>query len=355
MTFSEQELIPRRVLPSVRGRMEIPLFDAPITVRENLKRAIATRDPLFLVNYRALTPFSPRVLPDSVARDLVEDGGEPLNSPDVNPDLFGVPWVKMGIHRGAMVRPGSPILEDISQWQTALVWPDPARWDWEAQLGISGDFTRDPELPVHSVQLSGYFERLISLLEFENAAMAMIDEDAEVHLHGFFQKLTDLYIAIVDQLADRFPLDGFCVHDDWGSQFAPFFSPARVEALLVPHMRRLFDHIHSRGLYADFHCCGKVELLVPQMIAIGADCWCGQEMNDKSKLHEQYGDRLLIGIDTPQLPAELPREEVYTLVEDWLRPFIQPGKPAMLGNQANVTNPWFYEAVYCVSRKLYGN
>ena len=66
----------------------------------------------------------------------------------------------------------------------------------------------------------------------------------------------------------------------------------------MPAMRRLTDHIHSRGCYADFHSCGHLELQVPNMIAAGWDSWSGMPMNDTQMLYEKYGDQILIGVNS---------------------------------------------------------
>ena len=106
------------------------------------------------------------------------------------------------------------------------------------------------------------------------AIVALIDEDQKEAVKELFERLTDLYIQVVDKFVEVYPvIDGFCVHDDWGSQRAPFFSPATAMEMLVPAMKRLTDHMHSKGLYADLHSCGHLELQVPAMIAAGWDTW----------------------------------------------------------------------------------
>ena len=38
--FSEEEMKVRCVIPGARGRIDMPVFSAPITAKENMKRAI---------------------------------------------------------------------------------------------------------------------------------------------------------------------------------------------------------------------------------------------------------------------------------------------------------------------------
>jgi uroporphyrinogen-III decarboxylase len=98
----------------------------------------------------------------------------------------------------------------------------------------------------------------------------MIDEDQKDAVNAFFEKLTDLYIKLYDKMMTYFPgIDGFNIHDDWGSQKETFFSPDVVEEMLVPHIRRLTDFVHSKGRFCDFHSCGQNLKQIPNMIKCG--------------------------------------------------------------------------------------
>ena len=90
----------------------------------------------------------------------------------------------------------------------------------------------------------------------------------------FFDKLTDLYINIVDHVSRYFPdVNAVFFHDDWGSQKETFFSPALVEEMIVPYMRRLTDFLHSKNIFCEFHSCGNNYQQVPNMIKAGWDMW----------------------------------------------------------------------------------
>jgi uroporphyrinogen-III decarboxylase len=67
--------------------------------------------------------------------------------------------------------------------------------------------------------------------------------------------------------------------------------------MIVPHLKRVVDFVHSQGMIFDMHSCGKNELLVPAYIAAGCDSWSGQTMNDKDMLYEKYGDKIILGLD----------------------------------------------------------
>jgi hypothetical protein len=50
---------------------------------------------------------------------------------------------------------------------------------------------------------TGYFGAPDFPADFENALLAIFDEDSKEHVHKFFDKLTDLYIRIFDKAIDN--------------------------------------------------------------------------------------------------------------------------------------------------------
>lgn len=349
--FTESEMKVRYTVPGARGRIDLPIYDAPITARENMKKAIFDKNPLFMPNYRYYLNFTPRIIPDNEARGFVMDGGTPVTHPEGFKDMFGVNWLFIEVAGGSMVEPGHPMLNSIDEWKAKLEWPDINSWDWGKQFELSKDFTNNPELALVPTIMSGYFERLISLLDFEGAAIAMIDEEQKDSVHEFLDKVADLYCRIIDKYIEFFHIDGICIHDDWGSQRSPFFSLGTAMEMLVPHIRKVSDHAHSKGLFYDMHCCGQVEKLVPAMIAAGVDSWTGQDMNDKATLYHQYGKEIMIGVDTPEITADMEPQKISELAKLYVDEFFRPGAPAMIGFNSQIQNPLFFEEVYRHSRK----
>lgn len=345
------EMNVRYTVPGARGRIDLPIYSAPITAGENILKAIKEKKVMFLPDYRHYKNFTPRVVADNEARGFIMDGGVPEKHPEGFKDMFGVNWVFVEIAGGSMVEPGNPMLEDMNDWEEKLVWPDVDSWDWEGQKAISEQYVKKSELALIPTIMNGYFERLISLMDFEGAAMALIDEDQEEAIHKFLDKVADLYCKIIDKYVEYFDIDGVCIHDDWGSQRAPFFSLDTAMEMLVPHIRKVTDHVHAKGLIYDMHCCGHVEALIPAMIAAGVDSWSGQPMNDKAKLYHEYGKDIMIGVDTPVIPADMPNEEVEALAKAYVDEFIQPGAIAMIGFGSQIQNPYFFEAAYKASRE----
>ena len=136
MAFCESEMTPRGVIYGDRGRVDLPLHSAPITAKENMRKALHEGKVLFMPNSRHNINFNPRVLPDIEARGMALDGGEPLTHPEGFKDMFGLTWKFIAKARGAMVEPGTPLLGDMNAWEEKVVWPDIESWDWEKQNSL---------------------------------------------------------------------------------------------------------------------------------------------------------------------------------------------------------------------------
>ena len=239
---------------------EAPVLNSPISPRENYLRFIRNGDFEWIPDTMCdIVDITPDINPDVTASGF--DGGV---------DLFGVTWVPVGNGLPSMVRPGSPVLDDICNWREKLVWPDVDSWDWKGTAKAyecvqgSGRFIR-------GVVLSGYFERLISLMDVENAAMAMVTDEDEVK--SFFDKLTDVNLSIIEHYARDLKVDGILMHDDWAAQFAPFFSESTMRECLVPYVKRCVDKAHELGLIFTFHSCGNQTGRVHLICETGADVW----------------------------------------------------------------------------------
>lgn len=348
--ISELEIVGEN--PEKFGMRATPIFNYPCTLREAI-RATYRREPYwqtFAVNMQMMTPG---VNPDNVARAFAFEARE--YSPVLDgcvPDMFGVEWEFVPAVGGAMVRPGKPFAEDAWDLLEKIQWPDPDSWDWEASAkDNNGTFLKSENYNVIGF-LNGWFERLISMLDFENALMALYDESEKEAVHKFFDKLTDLYINIFGHYIDTYPdVDGFSIHDDWGSQKDTFFSPELCNEMIVPYMRRLTDYIHSRGKNCELHSCGQNIKQVPNMIAAGWDSWFPQDIVDTQEVYKLYGDKLLVGID-PKIEHEGKTEdEMRQAARDFVDRFMQPGKNAFFHYTMACCTPEFCEELYAYSRK----
>ncbi|MBP5165818.1 MAG: methyltransferase [Oscillospiraceae bacterium] len=353
--FDPKELTPSGWAFSMSGR--IPVFSYPVPVRDAYISFMRDRKPIWQLTGNETRIFTPRIIPDNKARafvfeaarfDSLKDGG--------GFDMFGVEWEYVPVAGGSMEKPGQIMLEDMNDWESTLVWPDPDSWDWEGSAKENAEYVSgDTALQVWFQ--TGWFERLISFMEFEGAIMALIDEDQKDAIKAFFTKLGDLYIDMIDHYVHYFPQTA-CIymHDDWGSQKETFFSPSIVEEMIVPYMKKVTDHIHSIGRVAELHSCGQIFKQVPNIIAAGWDTWSGQAMNDTHKIYELYGDKLVVGVIPEQYDANaLSEEEQRAKAREFAEKFCRPDKPCVINNYgASALTLPYREELYKQSRILFG-
>ena len=289
---------------------DTPRYNTPITPKENMWKVINREGAVWIPTGNDVTYVESRINTDHVARAEVMDQGEPQKDEEKGgPDLFGIEWVFVPVAGGSMVKPGTPFLADANEWYDKVVFPDVDGMDWAGMAELNAPYKGQPRCVGATFQ-NGLFERLISFMDFEGAAMAMIDEDQQDAIKDLFEKLCGMYENFIAHYQEAIGIDTVMFHDDWGSQRSPFFSLDTCREMLVPYLKRLVDFCHDRGIWFQLHSCGCNELLVPAMIEAGVDYWNGQDMNDKAKLYELYGDKILLGMPAPVLPQDATDEEI---------------------------------------------
>ena len=287
--------------------MTLRKYATPVTPKENYKMVYRREVPYWLPQMADVTMLTPRIDPDNVARAFAFEANPLAPEEKVGGvDKFGVEWVYVPVAQGSMVKPGNPLLADVNDWKEIIKFPDVDSWDWESTKKANADFVNNDNF-IQATILTGFFERLISFMDFDKAAVALIDEDQEAAIHELFDALADVYIKMIDHYIEAYSIDCLCLHDDWGSQRSPFFSLATAREMIVPHIKKVSDYCHSRDIFFELHSCGKNELLVPAYIEAGVDSWNGQPMNDKEMIYEKYGGQIILGIEPdcaqPGFPA----------------------------------------------------
>lgn len=321
------------------------IYNTPITARENDILTASHRDPAWLG--QELNHVFPREILDNVARGFVVDG-EPFTGSFGGPDMFGVEWVYVPVVRGSMEKPGLRKVADINEWEKDLPFPDLSKLDWQGIQKRCGKVIR-PDKITSTMVYTGFFERLISILGFEDAAMALIDEECQDAIHRLFDRLCGYYDDLFDHLRTYCGLEYVVFHDDWGSQNSLFFSVDTCREMLLPYLARVAASAHKRGIYFNFHCCGNVERLVPLMVEAGCDAWDGQDMNDIFGLYHTYGDRLNITLN--QKVLNISPEDAERWVDNIVS-HLEHGKQLIVPNRQ--MNDVARELLYIRSREFYG-
>lgn len=338
-----------------------PKYNTPITPKENFKRFMKGEGYMWTPCSSDFVTVMPKELPDNPSRDFVFDKDVPAETLHVGgKDMFGIEWEYIPSAGGSMVRPGNPLLvPDITEWEKTVKFPDISAYDWNAIENRLKDVVSDDRVVVSWV-FNGLFERLISFMEFENAALAFVDEDEQEYVHTLFSRLCDMYDELFDRLHKHLNVDVIYFHDDWGSQRAPFFSKAVCDEMLVPYLKRVCESAHKRGMYIDFHSCGQVELLVPCMIEAGVDIWSGQPMNDRIKILKNYGDKIKLNL-SPNVPFAMPKDEkeaaeMEKKANEATQEFMDTYAPYMKSivvSAMQAGRPQLYETVYATTREAF--
>ena len=318
---------------------------------DNLKAAISGRDYLYMPTVGDIVNIESRVNPDHIARAEVMDlGPEQTLEEKGGPDLFGVKWVFVPQVGGSMEDPDLPhLMDDANEWYDKVKFPDVDAFDWDSVGELNAPFKKETRIVGCCFQ-NGLFERLISFMGFEGAALAMIDEDQQDALKDLYDKLADMYIKMIQHYIDQLGVQEVLFHDDWGSQRSPFFSLDTCREMLVPALRKIADFCHSKGMIFQQHSCGKNELLVPAMIDAHVDLWCGQPMNDKYMLVQKYGDKIMLGVETPDLAPDASATEIDEAAHAFVEKY--NGKRIMASNR--MASDAFNKAMYKYSRIALG-
>ena len=351
--FSEKEFEVKGMFLNTTRSFGVPreIWNFPITVAENLKAAIAGQDYMYMPTVGDIVNIESRVNLDHIARAEVMDlGPEQTLEEKGGPDLFGVEWVFVPQVGGSMENPDIPhLLTDANEWYDKVKFPDIDALDWDSVGALNAPFKKETRIVGCCFQ-NGLFERLISFMGFEGAALAMIDEDQQDALKELYDKLADMYINMIQHYIDQLDVQEVLFHDDWGSQRAPFFSVDTCREMLVPALRKIADFCHSKGMIFQQHSCGKNELLVPAMIDAHVDLWCGQPMNDKYMLVQKYGDKIMLGVETPDLAPDASESEIDEAAHAFVEKY--SGKRIMASNR--MASDAFNKAMYKYSRIALG-
>lgn len=293
-----------------------------ITSRENWLRFLRGETPQWMPLVSEVQFIHPAIVPDNMARGAVMENQKVSHDQFGGPDMYGVQWVYDPVVGGSMEAPAvPPILKAIEDWPDVIHFPDIDSWDWEGAAARNRDYLSPDRLRSTTI-FTGIFERLISFMGFEEAAMTLIDEDYAEELGELLTKLTDTNIKLIEKMKQYFDVDLVCFHDDWGGQLSPFFSLQTCREVLVPHLKRVVDYCHSHGILLELHSCGHNDALVPAMVEAGVDAWCGQPMCDKFALWEQYGEKLAIGINFSSGDPQTVEDEVQQIIQR-----VRPGTP----------------------------
>ncbi|MBR6114685.1 MAG: methyltransferase [Oscillospiraceae bacterium] len=356
--FDPKELeIKRRAMSFDPTKPGTALFDFPVSEREALLSLYNKGEAVWMPYGVETGLFCPSVIPDNIARGFVFEAERWPVPYTTHDDMFGVNWTFVPTVGGSMETPGIPHpFEDANDWKESLKIPDPYDWDWDASARMNNDYLKNNGKANMFWFLNGAtFERLISFMGFENAAMALLDEDQEDALHELLEALMDLHLKIIDCSEEAYGdgINGYYYHDDWGSQKSPFFSCSAGAEFFVPVWKRFTSYVKGKGKIAELHSCGHCDAQIENIIEAGWQTWTPMAMNDTHGLYEKYGDKIVIAVVADPVPADATDEEKYEAGKAFAEKFCKPGKIASfsLYSPPVMCDP-YARGLYETSRKI---
>ena len=350
MRFDPKEIENAKIIEGRRATLE---FASPITARENYRRALQHRAE-WMPSSAVKVSFCPEIVPDNTARALVTQG-HPYEGPVGGDDMFGIYWEYVPSAHGSIVRPGNPTLKDVTKWREVIKFPDVDSWDWEKSAEADREYLTTATRYQYFTILTGFFERLISFMDFGPAAYALMNRKTKDDVKALMDAIADLWIDVVEHVHKYYGdlVDGITIHDDWGAQDGPFFNARVVNEMLVPYMKKVTDRIHELGYTTNLHSCGKVEKLIPCMIDAGWDAWDGMAINDYHAIFAEYGDKIIMSVPASDCPADADIETKKEWAAKFADEFAVREKPATL---SHYDHPGFdFETeLYRITREKFG-
>lgn len=234
-----------------------------------------------------MLPFRPAFIPDNVARGMVAQQ-ESYVGDFGGKDMFGVEWKYDPLVCGSMDL--YPFSDDLTDWETFLKLPDLDAFDWDRHAKENAEYLNTDKL-ITSTIFTGFFERLISFVGFDNAAMALADEDQHEAINAIFSRLCEVYIDFIGRMKKYFNVELIELHDDWGTQISLMMSVETHRQLIVPYIKRITTAAAELGVFIEQHSCGRIEPLFPNIIKSGTATWRGQDICDRQMLIDRYGDQ----------------------------------------------------------------
>ena len=162
------------------------------------------------------------------------------------------------------------------------------------------------------VQTPGFFEAFNDVFGIE---------DHLLWLAMYPDELNELYRR---QAAWSIAFAGHCIglgadmihiSDDWGAQKDLMFSPKLWQRIIFPHLQRVVDYVHSRGVFASLHSDGCVMKVADGIAALGLNVvhpWQENAGMSYDVYLEKYADRFAIlgGICIQSALGILPRDRL---------------------------------------------
>lgn len=257
------------------------------------------------------------------------------------------------------------VCPDVTEWKNTVKVPDliancSAPELWEDAKAAAAKVNRDEQL-VMSFMGTGIWEQAHNLMGISNLCMALYEEPEDTL--ELLEAIGEYRFQYTKLLVDNLHPDIIISHDDWGSKYSMFISPAMWREFIKPQYVKMYNYMKDNGVLIMHHADSWCESIAEDMVDLGIDVWQGVlNTNDIPKLQEQLKGRMtLMGgidsiIDRPDATEEEIRFQVRKALEAYAPgghfiPSITYGLPGTLYPHVN---PIMTDEIAKYNKEVYG-
>jgi hypothetical protein len=241
-------------------------------------------------------------------------------APDRMTNEWGIVYVGNKEGQGGMLpEPGHFILKDIRDWKKVIKAPPPLEtsdswWADKAKKDIERAGIDRKQSLAQINSLFSPFTTLIGFMGFTEGLCALFEEPEEVKELLNWQ--CDYYEKSHEKILKYYEPDLIGLGDDTATRYNPFFSVEMYRDIFKPIYVRLSKPYTDRGLWVEFHNCGRCEDFVPDMCDFGVKGWDPAQTDNDLVAAKTKNDISLLGcydfippVDKP-VTEEMVRESV---------------------------------------------
>lgn len=265
-----------------------------------------------------------------------------LGKPVDRQPIYG--WVSANLTEQISKEYGSvAAFEDKYEFDAAHIFGGPGAWRGDVldkiraengeltpDLLVDVDFFTDPNVPeaydgmrdairFHKererfcyVQTPGFFEQFNGMFGIENHLLYLAMYPDE--LGELYARQAEWTIGFVDRCIEA-GADMIHISDDWGAQADLMFNPDLWWEIIYPNMKKVVDHVHSKGVFASLHSDGCVNKVLDGIEKIGFDLihpWQESAGMSYDVYLEKYQDKFAIlgGICIQTALGLLPQDQL---------------------------------------------
>lgn len=257
------------------------------------------------------------------------------------------------------------VCPDVTEWKETVKVPDlvancSAPELWEDAKAAAAAVNRDEHL-VMSFMGTGVWEQAHNLMGISNLCMALYEEPEDTL--ELLEAIGEYRFQYTKLLVDNLHPDVIISHDDWGSKYSMFISPAMWREFIKPQYVKMYKYMKDNGVIILHHADSWCESIVEDMVDLGIDVWQGVlNTNNIAALQKQLNGRMtLMGgidsiIDRPDSTEEEIRANVRKVCEDFGPGghFIPSITYGLAGTLYPHVNPIMVDEIAKYNKEVYG-